>query len=159
IDTEGRIVNINRTECELLGYTPEEMLGRPIVDFVAEDHREQARRAVHEKLQDLRPLRPFERTIVTKDGRRLVVAIDERYKRDDQGRVVGLRSTVQDVTEAKRTEAALVASERRARLLFEGIEDAIVVHDPAGTILDVNPAACRLFGYTREEFLKLTTRD
>ena len=34
IDLEGRIVNINRTECEMLGYSREEMIGRPVFDFV-----------------------------------------------------------------------------------------------------------------------------
>src|SRR5262249_10133562 len=63
------------------------------------------------------------------------------------------------ITERKQVEAAMVASERRARALFEGIEDAVFVHDLQGHILDANPAASRRLGYTREEFLKLTTRD
>jgi PAS domain S-box-containing protein len=48
---------------------------------------------------------------------------------------------------------------RRARALFDAIDDAIFVHDLDGHILDANPAACRRLGYTREEFLRLTTRD
>ena len=55
--------------------------------------------------------------------------------------------------------AALIASEKRARALFEGIEDAVFVHDLDGHILDANPAASRRLGYTHQEFLKLTTRE
>ena len=159
IDTEGRIVNINRTECEMLGYTREEVLGRSVFDFVAEETREPALRAFPDKIQGKTPLRTLERTFVTRDGRRLLVSIEERYKRDEQGQIVGIRSTVQDITERKRTEAALVASERRARALFEGIEDAVFVHAPDGRILDANPAASRLLGYTQEELLRMTTND
>src|SRR5439155_16996980 len=49
--------------------------------------------------------------------------------------------------------------DRRAQALFDGIDDAVFVHDPDGRILDANPAACRRLGYTREEFLSLSTRD
>jgi two-component system NtrC family sensor kinase len=159
IDTEGRIVSINRTECEMLGHPREAIIGRPVVDFVAPEQREQARIAVAEKMDGTRPLRPLERPYVTRDGRRLIMAIEERYRFDEHGVVVGIRSTLQDITERKRTEAALVASERRSRALFEGIEDAVFVHDMEGRILDANPAACRRLGYTREELLQLHTRD
>jgi PAS domain S-box-containing protein len=47
----------------------------------------------------------------------------------------------------------------RDRALFDGIDDAVFVHDADGRILDANPAACRRLGYTREEFLRLNTRD
>jgi PAS domain S-box-containing protein len=159
IDTEGRIVSINKTECELLGYSREEVLGRQVFDFIAPEFREQARAGFPEKVRGEHPLRTIERTYQTRDGRRLFVAIEERYKRDAQGFVVGIRSTVQDITDRKRTEAALVASERRARVLFEGIEDAVFVHAPDGRILDANPAASRLLGYSREELLAMTTND
>jgi len=159
IDLQGLIVKMNRTECEMLGYSRGEMIGRPIVDFVAEDQRESARIAVMEKLQGERALIPIERPYVTRDGRRLILAIQERYRTDTSGRVVGIRSTLQDVTARKQTEAALVASERRARALFEGIEDIVFVHDLDGRVLDANPAACRKLGYTREEFLQLRTSD
>jgi two-component system NtrC family sensor kinase len=159
IDVEGTIVSINRTECEMLGYSCEEMIGRSIFDFVAPENREQARIAVREKMEGTRPLRTVERPYQTKDGRRIIMAIDERYRRDDQGRIIGIRSALQDVTERKRTEAALVASEKRNRALFEGIEDAVFVHDLDGKILDANPAACRRLGYSREELLSLTTAD
>jgi PAS domain S-box-containing protein len=49
--------------------------------------------------------------------------------------------------------------DRRARALFEAIDDAVFVHDLQGNILDANPAACRRLGYTRDELLSMTTRD
>jgi PAS domain S-box-containing protein len=157
VDTEGRIVNINRTECEILGFAREELVGHSVFELISEEFRETARRAFPDKISGRIPLKPFERTVVTRDGRRLVISIEERYKRDEEGRVRGLLSTMRDVTEQKRTEAALVASEKRARVLFEGIEDAVFVHALDGRILDANPAACRLLGYTHAEMLTMTT--
>src|SRR5260370_22134337 len=49
--------------------------------------------------------------------------------------------------------------DRRARALFEAIEVAVLVPDLEGRIVDANPAACRRWGYSREELLGLTTRD
>lgn len=61
--------------------------------------------------------------------------------------------------ERKRASEALRLSEERLRTLFEGIEDALCVHDLDGAILDCNAAACRHFGYTRTELLALNMRD
>ncbi len=164
IDEGGTILRINQTGCEMLGYAPDELLGRSVADLVPEEYREGDLRAIAEQFRGGSPPRPrgkmsTERTFLTKDGRQLNTIVEERLYQDDRGRVVGLRGTLQDVTDQVRMEGALVASERRARALFEGIEDAVFVHSPEGAILDVNASACRLFGYTRDEFLDLTTRD
>ncbi len=45
------------------------------------------------------------------------------------------------------------------RALLDALDDAVFVHDTDGKILEVNAAACRRLGYTRDEFLRLTTRD
>ena len=77
---------------------------------------------------------------------------------------MGLYAFITDIHERvmaeearKQSEAALVESERRARALFDGIHDAVFVHDQEGRILDANPAACRQLGYTREELLAMNT--
>ncbi len=159
IDRDGTIVTINRTECEMLGYAREELVGRPVFHLIDPSMREVARQAVAEKMRGQLPLVPIERKYRTKDGRRLDVAIEERFRLDGEGRIIGIRSTLQDITARKQTEAALVASERRARALFEGIEDVVFVHDMDGRILDANPAAFRRLEYSREELLGLKTSD
>src|SRR5262245_20514908 len=58
--------------------------------------------------------------------------------------------------------AASLAHERMnewTRALLDALDDAVFMHDLQGRIVEVNAAACRRLGYTREEFLRLTTRD
>ncbi len=58
-----------------------------------------------------------------------------------------------------RAEQALHDSEQRFRDLFEGSPDAVFVEDFNGTVLDINPAACRLHGMSREELVGKNVRD
>ena len=157
IDRELRIVNINRTACELLGYEAHELVGRSVLELIAPAVRERAAQTLLEKLRGSRPMIPYEQVLVARDGRHLTVEIQERERRGDDGQIAGLRSVVQDISRRKETEAALVESERRARVLFDGIHDAVFVHDQDGRILDANPAACRQLGYSREELLGMST--
>jgi PAS domain S-box-containing protein len=157
VDCGGRIVSINRTACELLGYESSELIGRSVLELIAPEERETAGAALHQKFAGDRLLIPYEQVLVTRDGRRLTTEIQEREHRGSDGQIAGLRSVVQDISRRKETEAALVESERRARALFDGIHDAVFVHDQDGRILDANPAACWQLGYSRDELLKLRT--
>ncbi|NOZ07046.1 MAG: GAF domain-containing protein [Chloroflexi bacterium] len=60
---------------------------------------------------------------------------------------------------ARRWERAATMSEDRYRRLFDNANDAIFVHDRNGQIVDVNEAACKRLGYTRDELLGLHTHD
>ena len=73
--------------------------------------------------------------------------------------ILSLRSTIRHLAEQRRSDARLQESEQRLATLFEGIDDALLVHDRAGQILDCNSAACRRLGYSREELLQLHTSD
>jgi PAS domain S-box-containing protein len=94
----------------MLGYDREEMLGRPIWEFVLE--KETAREAVQRKLAGASPPgRGFERTYLRKDGTTVTVLIEDRLLRDENGQTIGLRSTMQDVTERKHAEEERVRPE------------------------------------------------
>ncbi|MGB5062727.1 MAG: EAL domain-containing protein [Candidatus Competibacter sp.] len=80
--------------------------------------------------------------------------------RDDQGIVTHFVAIKEDITQRKRTEAALHASELKYRSVFATVGDALfLINNQDGRILSVNPAACKLYGYTREEFLALRDAD
>lgn len=66
---------------------------------------------------------------------------------------------VSDVTEQKFNEQALKESEARARALFEQAPDAIFITTEDGSIVDINPAACLMLGYDRQELLKMKVAD
>ena len=108
LDAEGRIVQVNRTELDMLGYAPEEMLGRRVWEFIAESG--ESRRAFQEKISGTRPTGlEFERIFLRKDGTPIPVLIRDRLLKDGQSRTAGLRSTIQDVTERKKAEKELAA--------------------------------------------------
>ena len=95
-----------------------------------------------------------------KDGALYWEAASIAPVRDDSGAITHFVAIKEDITRRKKIEAALRASELKYRNVFATVGDAILMIDSRdGRILDVNPAACKLYGYSRDELLTLRGRD
>jgi PAS domain S-box-containing protein len=79
--------------------------------------------------------------------------------RDDAGRVEEVVIVHDDVTERREAELALADSRRRLQALFDTAQDAIFLADDRARYVDVNPAACALTGYARDELLRMSVWD
>jgi two-component system NtrC family sensor kinase len=156
IDLERRIIWSNRAFSDLVGYAREELLGMSILDLTAPQSRDVTRRYQADVLATGKAERVI-KNYRRKDGSLVPVELVIDVLRDDSGVPLGLYAFITDISERARAEEAVVVSERRTRALFDGIHDAVFVHDQEGKILDANPAACRQLGYTREEMLGMTT--
>ncbi|SPE36508.1 putative Histidine kinase [Candidatus Sulfopaludibacter sp. SbA3] len=109
IDAQGVLQRVNRAECELLGFQPEEMIGRHVSEMVAAPQRELSRARVAAKLTGKEVLTPFERPYTRGDGANLLLEVHERLILDENGRAVGIRSALLDITEKKNAEERLRA--------------------------------------------------
>lgn len=149
IDARADTVFVNRRMASMLGYTPQEMLGRSMFAFMGEDQREAAgfrleqRRAGIAEQYDFR----FRR----KDGAPTWGMISASPVLDQEGRYEGALAMVTDITKRKRAERALRTSEERLRLLAENISEAFWIENPAsGQLLYVSPAYEEIYGQTCE---------
>jgi len=108
----------------------------------------------------------FEYRIVRPDGSVRWVLDMMNTVRDEAGTPLFEQGFVIDVTDRKRAEQAereavdaLRESEEQFRAVFDSALDAMVLIDDEGRFLDVNPAACELYGRIRDEFLSLSVPD
>jgi PAS domain S-box-containing protein len=113
-DGQGRITDVNRTDLEMLGFTAEEMIGRPVWTFNVEE--EVAREQVRAKLAGaLPPGVNLERTYRRKDGSTFPGLCQDRLILDETGRIKGIRCTIQDITKLKQAEEHKASLEEQLR--------------------------------------------
>ena len=105
IDNEGRITCINTTELSMLGYTSEEMVGHHVWEFIQQA--DLAKGTFAEKLAGTTPLGTVERSFRRKNGTFVEVQLYDRKINDQDGRMTGIRATMQDITARKAIELEL----------------------------------------------------
>ena len=76
--------------------------------------------------------------------------------KNETGQPIKIAGVIQDVTLRKSAEVKLAASEERYRYLIEVASDAIFLIDKNGIFVEVNENACKLLGYSKEEFLAMS---
>jgi len=160
VDMDGIIIRVNQTEATMLGYSPKEILGRPIFDFINQSERLTASEEFYKKVAGQKPIESFELTYITKNGREIPVAIDERLIFDEQGNVTGIRSILQDITERKKAEEKLNLSDQ----IISHIENLVLVFDQKGKVIFTGPSITRVLSYLITEVLgdgwfELTRQD
>jgi PAS domain S-box-containing protein len=146
LDSASRkITDANPFMSQLLGYRHEELLGKELWEIgLLKD--EQASQAAFRELQNTGQVRYEDLPLESKSGeKREVEIVANRY--DEDGTQV-VQCNVRDITERKRTDSALRASEVRFRTLFDLAPSAVYSCDARGIIQDFNRRATELWGRT-----------
>ncbi len=150
LDLEGRWTFVNNAARSIYGYDPDEMLGRPIMDFIRPERVEGARQILSE-LRDGKPRLSFETEHTRKDGTTVNLSFNAIPVRDDYGNVVGSTGTATDVTLRKRAERSLREANDRFESLVAGMPLGYIVWSKDFKVLEWNPAASAIFGYSAAE--------
>jgi PAS domain S-box-containing protein len=98
--------------------------------------------------------------ILHPDGKEHWIESTGHCEYDADGKPLYFLGTNVDITERKKMESTLRTSEERYRLLFEKNPlPAFIVAEDKFQIIEINEAAIKLYGYSREEFLQFTVKD
>ena len=112
----GIVRQVNRTEIDMLGYTREEMVGKPIFEFILPEQRKDAEERFRLKLAGENISKQEDRVYVKKDGSKIHVFIDDVVEHDSDGKVLGIRTTMVDISEQKLAEEVLKESSEKIKL-------------------------------------------
>ena len=150
----GREVFVNSAYAKMLGYTEEELLAlspKQVRNLAHPDDQEIAWGHVQNRIEE-KPTPPhYEFRVIRKDGSvRWVETFASRI--EYLGRPALQVATI-DITERKETENSLRESEERFRQFFENEPEYCYMTSPEGIIFDVNNAALKSLGYTKEELI------
>ncbi|HQW82954.1 MAG TPA: PAS domain S-box protein [Ferruginibacter sp.] len=152
-DNETRFIDVNTAGCRLLGYTHEELVGKKFTDLIPKE--DKISNPVKLELLQKGESVINERRLLHKDGTLIEVEISAQLLPDGR-----YQSFIRDISERKRAAEKILQSEQKYKLMFDNNPLPMWMTTlPGLDIIDVNEAAIKQYGYSREEFLKLNTRQ
>ncbi len=153
-DLEGRITYLNDAECRALKRRRQDLVGLSVESYGDDPSKGATQRQIIEKTLSEGHWRG-EVVNFASDGSEFIMDCRTHLVRDEAGKPIAMCGTATDITERKQSESALRQSERQYRSLFENSVDGILMTHPDGQVIDANPAACEMFGMTREEICRV----
>lgn len=155
VGLNGRLLQVNQSACQMFGYSAAELLQKTFQELTHPDDLQVGVELFQDLLAGRRDYGWQEKRYVSKDGRVICTLLSTSAVRDEHGAPLYLVSQIQDITERKQAEVRLAESEQRYRSIFESTGEGVLIYDLDGCIVDCNPAAADMHGYSREEFCEL----
>ncbi|MGD9975713.1 MAG: PAS domain S-box protein, partial [Desulfatirhabdiaceae bacterium] len=155
LDTQGRILEVNKTYCQMSGYSEQELLTMSIFDLEVIESANDTTAHIQKIIASGEDR--FKSQHRSKYGRIFDVEVSVQYRPIEGGRFVCF---LQDITVRKLVEDALIESENKFRMTFNFSPDSVNInrlHD--GLYVDINEGFTRLTGFTRDDVIGRTSLD
>lgn len=155
IDARSLTDYVNPKMAKMMGYKPEEMIGRPISDFL--DDEGKSLLVTHIKNRKKGISDQFEFKYMRKDGKPLWAFVSTNPITNNQGVYVGAMALLTDTSARRAAEAAMKESNAQFRAIFEQAAVGVALIDSnTGRFLNVNQRACDIARLTRRQMLATT---
>jgi PAS domain S-box-containing protein len=149
---DGIITGWNPAAERLFAYTAQEAIGSSTDIIVPEPLRGEAQ-GILDKIRTGERIEYRETVGVDKNSRWIDVSLGIAPIRSQSGAIIGAAKVVRDITAQKIAQAELLESQQMARDVIENSLDAFIQTDAAGNILEWNPQAEAILGWSRQETL------
>lgn len=154
----NRVQICNPMVQKMMGYSIEEIVRNPFIDFTHPEDRELASKAYHDRLSGNDISGKTQYRVIRKDGK--IVWVEANGVKIDWNGQPAIQYFIIDITEQRNAEDALRASEEQYRLITEFASDMIWVFNYTNyKFTYVSPSVLQMLGYLPEEILKLDLRE
>jgi len=154
-DINGVYLGCNTMFERFFGFREAQIVGKTDFDFVDQELAGFFRANDLNAMAAGKPTSNDEWITFADDGHRAFLETIKAPMYDAQNKLIGVLGIGRDITERRIADDALLESEVKYRAFFENSMDAIMLTNSYGNTISVNDAACKMFGYTEEELIKL----
>ncbi|HLI98878.1 MAG TPA: PAS domain S-box protein [Bradyrhizobium sp.] len=149
---DGTVTGWNRAAERLFGFSSAEAVGRGI-DIIVPPERLTELHDILTRVGKGEAISHYETSRITKDGRTLIVSLSISPLVSSSGEIIGASKIARDVTESKKTQAALSQEIEERQRIFETSQDLILVTDAKGTFVQVSPSSIAILGHRPEDMI------
>jgi len=153
VDAEGVYTYSNPKVKDLIGYEPEEVIGKTPFDFMSPEEEKRVNLLFRDAVKPNQPFSALENTMLHKDGRVVVLETSGVPIVGEDGNLLGYKGINRDITERKQSEKALHDSEEIYRTLVENIGLGVTLIGADYRIIMVNTTQGRLLRKSRDKFV------
>ena len=158
VDISGSFTFFNDSLCKILGYPKDELMGMNSRQYTDEENAKKLYRTFNTVYKMGDPKKDFYWEIIRKDGNKKNVETSISLMKDTEGKAIGFRGVVRDITERKHVEEELQNREERFRNLFNNMSSGVTVYEAKGNgedfiIKDFNRAGERIDEIKKEELI------
>jgi len=158
VDISGSFTFFNDSLCKILGYPKDELMGMNSRQYTDEENAKKLYHTFNTVYKMGNPRKDFYWEIIRKDGNKKNVETSISLMKDTEGKAIGFRGVVRDITERKHVEEELQNREERFRNLFNNMSSGVTVYEARGNgedfiIKDFNRAGERIDEIKKEELI------
>ena len=150
-DINGTLVFLSPSVEKILGYRPEDLMGKPsIIIFENKEDRKTLLKVIPKNGE----AKDIELKLKRKDGKIINANINAHFAKDEKGNIIGIEGMIRDTTERIKNEENL----RILALAIEHLDSSFIITDTKGNIEYVNSAFENITGYLKQEVIGKTPK-